>query len=386
MSRRLLPLCFFFCSVSGEAAQIFTGPDTFNRIGSGLDSASNQWRSPCLDGTIQPSAPNRSITMKMYASQSAAEILEDQRGYGSVEVDFWVVGAKARNNFVLRNSESETQSSVMWSLEYRGASVYFDKRQLNSRGQSAASLSPVQQRQLCGDQFIVGAALGARFYLAASLVFDSQEKYRYFKTKVSASAFGGILKKDKTSIDEVRRFAQGAHLSVQAFQYGGQTFDLDLLAASQVSYCSMDKLDPCLERFAAFHRYAFGANGFRTQVDSKKPETLAVLWLNASSYQDAGHFLTADNVAPGIDPGFVSLSEQLFQLNRSVQQHISRVRARLADESRSGVDKETAKKDLLALQNKAQAITTAADVCLNQENYEACKSRIDSINAMVASP
>ena len=340
----------------------------------------------CLDGTIQPAAPNRTITMKMYASQSADEILEDQRGYGSAKVDFWVVGAKARSEFILQNSESETQTSVMWNLDYRSGSVFYDKRQLNARGQSALNRSGSEQRQICGDQFIIGAALGARFYLAASLVFDSVQNYRYFKTKVSASAFGGLLKKDKASIDEVRKMAQSAHLSVQAFQYGGQTFDLDLLAASQVSYCSMDKLDPCLDRFTALHRYAFGPNGFRAHVDAKKPEDLAVLWLAASTYQDAGHFLTPEPIAPGIDPGFVTISEQLFQWNRSVQQNIARIRARLVDASRSATEKETAESDLAALQHKAQAINAAADACLNQDNYATCKSRTDSLQPMVASP
>ncbi|MDQ3233255.1 MAG: hypothetical protein M3Q07_15670, partial [Pseudobdellovibrionaceae bacterium] len=275
MLRRLLLLCLFLLMRDGYAAQIFVGPDSFSRIGSGLDSASNQWRPPCFDGIIQPATPNRSITMKMYASQSASEILEDQRGYGSAQVDFWVLGAKARSEFILRNSESETQSSLMWSLDYRGASVYFNKRELNARGRAAAALPMAEQRKMCGDQFIIGAALGARFYLAASLLFDSQTKYRYFKTKVSASAFGGLLKKEKKSIDEVRQVAGDAHLSVQVFQYGGETFDLDLLSASQVSYCSMDNLDPCLERFSALHRYAFGPDGFRKHVDSRKPEQLA---------------------------------------------------------------------------------------------------------------
>jgi len=386
MLRCMLLLCFFLQTAVGEAAQIFVGSDSFSRISSGLESATNQWRPSCLDGSIQPAAPNRSITMKMYASQSASEILEDQRGYGSAEVDFWVLGAKARHEFILRNSESETQTTVFWSVEYRGAAAQLNKRQLNARGQNAASRPMLQQRQLCGDQFIVGAALGARFYLAASLVFDSQEKYRYFKTKASGSALGGLFKKDKTSIEEVRRMAQSAHLSIQAFQYGGETFDLDLLSASQASYCPMDNLDPCLERFTALHRYAFGVEGFRKNVNSRKPEQLAVLWLHASSYQDAGHFLSAEDVTPGMDPGFVSLSELLFQWNHSVQQSIARVSARLADASRGNTDKQTAQRELALLQNKAQAIHAAADVCSDQENYDTCKSRIDSINPMVASP
>jgi hypothetical protein len=386
MFRHMLWLCIFLQMGISEAAQVFAGPDTYSRIGSGLESVRNQWRSSCLDGSVQPSAANRSITMKMYASQSASEILEDQRGYGSAQVDFWVLGAKARSEFILRNSESSTQSSLIWSVEYRGASVHFNKRQLNARGQQALASPLAQQRQLCGDQFIIGAALGAKFYLAASLVFDSETKYRYFKTKVSASAFGGLLKKDKSSIDEVRRMAQDAHLSIQAFQYGGETFDLDLLSASQVSYCSMDNIEPCLERFSALHRYAFGAEGFRKHVDSKKPEKLAVLWLTASSYQDAGHFLRANPVPSALDPGFVTLSEQLFQWNGAVQQSISLVSARLADASRQARDKESEQRQLAALETKAKAIRAAAAVCSDQENYEACKSRIDSINAMVASP
>jgi hypothetical protein len=382
----MLWLCIFLQTGISEAAQILAGPDAYSRIGSGLESVSNQWRSPCLDGSILPSAPNRSITMKMYASQSASEILEDQRGYGSAQVDFWVLGAKARSEFILRNSESSTQSSMMWSVEYRGASVHLGKRQLNGRGQNALTRPLSEQRQLCGDQFIVGAALGARFFLAASLIFDSEVKYRYFKTKVSASAFGGLLKKEKSSIDEVRRMAQDAHLSIQAFQYGGETFDLDLLSASQVSYCSMDNIEPCLERFSALHRYAFGAEGFRKHVDSKKPEQLAVLWLNASSYQDAGHFLSEEQAPPARDPGFVTLSEQLFQWNGAVQQSISLLSARLADASRQITEKESTQRQLAALESKAEAIRQAAAVCSDQENYSICKSRLDSINTMVASP
>jgi hypothetical protein len=386
MFRRMLLLCFFWIATVGEAAQILAGPDAYQRIGSGLESVSNQWRPSCLEGKIQASAANRSITMKMYASQSASEILEDQRGYGSAQVDFWVLGAKARHDFLLRNSESGIQSSLIWSVDYRGASVFLNKRQFNARGLAARSLSPAEQRQICGDQFILGAALGARFYLAASLVFDSETKYRYFKTKVSASALGGLFKKDKTAIEEVRRVAQDAHLSVQAFQSGGETFDLDLLSASHVSYCSMDQIEPCLERFSALHRYAFGADGFRKSVAAQNTDKLAVLWLHASSYADAGHFLSEGRSSALQDPGFVALSEQLFQWNRSVQQNISRVSALLADARRGTAEKEAAQRELNALQNKAEAIHAAASVCSDQENYEVCKSRLDSINAMVASP
>jgi hypothetical protein len=386
MFRRMLLLCLFFQFSQAEAAKILAGSDAWHRIGSGLESTSQQWRPSCLDGTVQASAPNRSITMKMYASQSASEILEDQRGYGSVKVDFWVLGAKARSEFILRNSESETQASLMWNVDYRAASSFFNKRQLNARGRAALLRPLAEQRQICGDQFILGAALGARFYLAASLLFDSKEKYRYFKTKVSASAFGGLLKKDKTSIDEVKRVAQGAYLSVQAFQYGGETFDLDLLAASQVSYCSMDNLDPCLERFTALHRYAFGPDGFRKHVDAGRPEQLAVLWLNASSYQDAGHFLSETPAPHDDDPGFVTLSEQLFQWNGSVQQSIARVNARLVNPASDASAKEQAQLELERLELKSRAIQEAADLCASQENYQTCRSRIDSINTMVASP
>lgn len=386
MFRRMLCLCILLQAGLSEAAQIFAGPDALPRIGSGLESVSNQWRSPCVDGTVQPSAANRSITMKMYASQSASEILEDQRGYGSLKVDFWVLGAKARSEFILRNSESRTQSSLMWSVEYRGGSVFLNKRQLNARGLQALARPKGEQRQLCGDLFIISAALGAKFYLAASLVFHSEVKYRYFKTKVSASAFGGLLKKEKSSIDEVRSAAQNAWLSVQAFQYGGDTFDLDLLSASHVSYCPMDNLEPCLNRFTALHRYGFGTDGFRKHADSTKPEQLAVLWLNGSSYQDAGHFLSEDSATPAMDPGFVTLSEQLFQWNSDVQQSISQVNARLMEMGRDGAGRDDAQRQLAALESKADAIRKAAALCSDQENYESCKSRLDSINAMVASP
>jgi hypothetical protein len=386
MFRRILCLCILLQAGLSEAAQIFAGPDALPRIGSGLESVSSQWRSPCVDGTVQPSAANRSITMKMYASQSASEILEDQRGYGSLKVDFWVLGAKARSEFILRNSESRTQSSLMWSVEYRGGSVFLNKRQLNPRGLNALTRPKAEQRQICGDQFIIGAALGAKFYLAASLVFDSEVKYRYFKTKVSASAFGGLLKKDKSSIDEVRSAAQNAWLSIQAFQYGGDTFDLDLLSTSHVSYCPMDNLEPCLERFSALHRYAFGADGFRKHADSSRTEQLAVLWLNASSYPDAGHYLGEETAPEAMDPGFVPLSEQLFEWNSAVQQSISQVNARLLEMGRDGPGRDDAQRQLAALESKAEAIRKAATLCSDQTNYEACKSRIDSINAMVASP
>ena len=127
MKRLMLLLCFGFFPMPIKAAQIFSGPNTYARIGSGLDSASSQWRTSCLDGTIEPSTANRSVNFKVYAGENAEEILEDQRGYGSIKVDFWVVGAKARSEFILRNTESETQSSVLWSLDYRGGSVLFNK-------------------------------------------------------------------------------------------------------------------------------------------------------------------------------------------------------------------------------------------------------------------
>lgn len=388
MTRLLLGLCFFcFARATlSEAAQILAGPDSFQRLGMGLDSPSGQWRPSCLDGTVAAAAPNRSLNLKIYATQTADAILEDQRGFGSAQVDFWVVGAKARSEFILRNSESVSQASYIWSLEYRGASMIWDQRQLNARGLSAAKLEPEQQRKLCGDQFIQGSVLGARLYLAATLVFQSQEKYRYYKTKVSASGLGGLFKKDKKTISELREIAGDAYLSIQILQLGGQTFDLDLLAATQSSYCSMAKIENCLDRFTALHRYAFGPDGFRAHVDAQKPEQMAVLWLLGSTYQDAGHFLNPSDVPAGSDPGFVSLSDQLYQWNLSLQQRLTQTAARVWDETRTAAEREKSKIEYSVLQEQADAITSAANSCLNLENYDSCKSRIEALKTMVATP
>jgi hypothetical protein len=148
----------------------------------------------------------------------------------------------------------------------------------------------------------------------------------------------------------------------------------------------MDNLEPCLERFSALHRYAFGADGFRKHADSSRTEQLAVLWLNASSYPDAGHYVGEETAPEAMDPGFVDLSEQLFEWSSAVQQSISQVNARLLEMGRDGAGRDDAQRQLAALESKAEAIRKAATLCSDQNNYEACKSRIDSINAMVASP
>jgi hypothetical protein len=62
------------------------------------------------------------------------------------------------------------------------------------------------------------------------------------------------------------------------------------------------------------------------------------------------------------------------------------VNARLLEMGRDGPGRDDAQRQLAALESKAEAIRKAATLCSDQTNYEACKSRIDSINAMVASP
>ncbi|MDQ3233251.1 MAG: hypothetical protein M3Q07_15650, partial [Pseudobdellovibrionaceae bacterium] len=205
-------------------------------IGAGVDSVSGKLSGRCLDGSIEDGPANATMSFQTMMTETIDDVLEQERGYGSASVDFWIVGAKAKTEFLIRNTETETQSSILWKFDYRGGTKVFRKRSVNALGLQALSI-PSKAGRTCGDSFISGAEMGARFWLAVNLIFENEEKYQYFKTKVSASAMGGLVKKSKTSIKEVQNIAKGAYLSIQYLQYGGESFDLDLINVSLPSVC-----------------------------------------------------------------------------------------------------------------------------------------------------
>ncbi len=360
------------------AGQVLTGPKTKIALGSGLDVNTGQIRGPCVEGSPSPNPSPKSLHFQLFSGQSSDEIFDQQQGYGSGQIDFWLLGAKARSEFIIRNGESRKQASMIWNVEYRQGSLNLLQPRWNAFGLSVLKDRPKVFSRLCGDQFVIGLAKGAQFFLSATLIFQNQEKYSYFKTRVSVSGLGGLIKKDKSSIQEMQDKARGAYLAVEYLQQGGDSFALDTIGASQASVCPIDQVEPCLDRLAALYRYAFGADGFRTHAETVKLEDQATLWSFSSSYDDAGLILTPFNSTVDSPSGFIDLSNELFLWSRRLQEEVADSSSRAFDPSQTQADRAEQFGRRQSLLKESELLQNIADRCLTDTDEKICRQRIQT--------
>lgn len=367
------PIAFMIMLVmSGTAAgtEIYSYQDEISQLGRGFDTESQRTRGSCLDGSIEDGPANRQVQFRTYVEENSRDILDQESGSGSASVNLWVVGGKAKSEFILRNSETKQQTSVLWSIDYRGGSRIFTKRKVNYLGSVAASKGPVERRNACGDQFIGAAIVGAKVFLSAALVFTSEENYRYYKTKVSASAFGGLVKKSKTSIEEVRQIAKGAYFSVQFYQHGGNAFAAELIQASGPSVCKVEDIDKCLDKFQALYDYTFGKNGFQSSFGGET-ENLKPLYMIGYTYGDSGHIELDSTSGQYSDPGFAEISDKLYSTSRDIQSQMTILLAKLA--TASITEATDLQLSIEKLNQRFGRVKEVADLCRTTDLFEACK-------------
>ncbi|MFW7380426.1 MAG: hypothetical protein ACOH5I_16560 [Oligoflexus sp.] len=286
---------FFFTSsdhLHAQAQRLHSGDQDISILGYGLDSQQNVLRQACISG-IPILHRNEMMELRVYQTADFDEYFRRQMGSGSVGVDIWLIGAKAKQEFIQRNTETEQRMSMMWEIVYEYGSQSLEQRQLSLIGLDAINRDDNEKLRLCGDRFVHSVKLGAKVLLAASLHFPTKESYQQFKTKVTVSILGGLIKFSKEFLKEMSEHGAEAILSIQALQLGGDPIHLESFAAKGQRFCQIQELEECLATFHSLYHYMFAEDGFRQSLQGQNIEQLYPFYFTTELYRESDHELLA---------------------------------------------------------------------------------------------
>jgi hypothetical protein len=253
---KLLLLLAIISSTHAPATTVFL-PDARVKdlIWRGYNSESRSLALPCTEGTLQL-RPIEQASFGFLYDESFESLMRENAGKASGSVNALVISGSASREFLIRKSQNDRSIHALWTFEYKKGWVSSSSPQINLLGQSASQRDREGRLATCGDSFIARALVGTKLYISASILFFSREDYQRFKTKVSASALGGLVKKSKTSIEEVKNFQESAMLSVSAMQMGSDGEKISTILGGNEILCSLNNVDDCADRYDALIRYA----------------------------------------------------------------------------------------------------------------------------------
>lgn len=247
-----------------------------------------QLRQHCIVG--EPRLyPQRQAEFRMHFAKDFNDLLKSRSGSGSVGVNIWLIGASARQEFFLRNSSSDQRVSMIWELSYHLGTVALENRSLSLIGQGASQRDERSKREICGDRFIDHVKLGSRVYLAVSLHFLSEEAYRQFRTRVTVSFLGGLIRFSREFVDTFQSFEDQVWLSVDVIQMGGDSEYLKGLGSEQRLFCDQRNLKQCAERFQAIYQYMYGAKGLQSSLREQDLSAYFPKYYWAADYRESLH-------------------------------------------------------------------------------------------------
>lgn len=229
-------------------------------LGAGLHRPSWRVTEPCVYGEWAWQK-NEQISFQVHQSATVQDYLDQKSGGAGVGVNFFLIGGRAATDFLIRRTEHQKQVSLIFEVDYHYGSVWLKDPKLNPSGLKALSLTPEGQEDGCGTHYVDEARVGAKFMLAASLSFHSEEAYKRFKTKISVSFLFGLIKITKEFVKEFRDLAAEATLIVDAIQVGGQNIIPQHLLQPQ--YCKPDGIERCGQAFQELYQLIFGKDYLR---------------------------------------------------------------------------------------------------------------------------
>jgi hypothetical protein len=269
---------------------IIPGAQVKDILWRGYNSETRSLQLPCVQGDIQ-FTPIEKASFGFLYDQTYESIMRESAGKAMGSINAVVLSGKASREFLIRKSQNNQSVHALWSFEYEKAWASNGEPEMNLIGQSAAERDLPGRVLACGDSFVSKALIGTKIYISASLYFFTKEAYQRFKTKVSASALGGLVKKSKTSIEEVREFSESAIFSVSATQIGGNEGKLSSLLQGGEIRCTLTNVDACADRYETLINYAKSSDIF--PADSTPVENMPVLMGLTNYYSDYGLDLLA---------------------------------------------------------------------------------------------
>ena len=206
-----------------------------------------------------------------YYDQSTEDVVHNLHLDGSGGVETWILGASAHASLAREFSSSNTNLSLIYEYILQGKTAVVDRPVLSDLGiaMTQPNILSAEKRKNCGDSFVSGIHLGARFLVNAKLFFRDEATKNRFEVDASIE----ILKKTFTTtlVDQsFQKVIHDASIQVSAVQYGGsQTkFDEFIKTIGSSPSCSISNLTPCKEYFQKLLTYS--QTDFPNQLNDMK--------------------------------------------------------------------------------------------------------------------
>ena len=236
MIYKILLLNLFFPSILSYSI------GNVNRLpGQGYDSILNEFKRNCLSGEINQFYYTGQNTNgnNYYFNKTASEIVRKLKVSDNSINDF---GVSLHSEL----SSNSTNLSIVYDSFIQGKSAVLAVPILTDLGKSVIDLSLNEKRKTCGDKFVSGIDLGARFIINIKLYFKNEEtKNNFIYTFTDYEIWHSLI--ENMVNENFKQFKNNLLISINAFQYGGdkkqfQNFIEDL--GLQRS-CTVDDFQNC---------------------------------------------------------------------------------------------------------------------------------------------
>lgn len=269
----------------------------------GYDSFLNTFQSNCLEKEIDQLyyiGQNTGNT-NYYFDQTSTQMKNKLNMRGSGGVNFGFISGNTEISLSKEYSSDSMTLSLVYENVIIGKSAIIIAPLLTNIGKSSINLSAYERQKICGNKFISGIHLGARFLSNLKIYFRNEEaKLRFIATVSFQILWASIA---KNIIDErLIQFKNDLSISVSAVQYGGDvnTFQNYVQNLGGQPSCSIDHLLPCQIYFQNLLKYS--SEDFPRQLNdmnySLNPyEGLIALSYHFSEYSKHGFPYLASNIS-----------------------------------------------------------------------------------------
>jgi hypothetical protein len=273
-----------------EAQSILTDSDWPAALGRGYDSHLGRIADGCVTGKLAYRG-NRYSTLSSHYDESFGSYMTLMDGKLSGGVNLLLVSGSASVDYYSRVASSELSTSYTIRFVAELGTAVLDQRTLTTAGNSAAQVSPIQRRAICGDEYISEAKLGSELLISASFLFSDSSEHERFVTTVKVEALFGLVSHTESWTDETQSFSQTGYLKVESLQRGGNpSLHQSILNGHGSVVCRFDNVAPCQQLLQDLIDYAGSPTGYVAQFS--KPynlSELALLGYRTSRYEDSGH-------------------------------------------------------------------------------------------------
>lgn len=262
-------------NADGEVVVSFPQFRPKDLVGRGYSMKPGKLLRQCVTGTLSSSSGSFSQSSQ-WENHNASTVEEEVSGRGKASADFFLVSGKAKVEFLTKYSGKSTTTSFAVFNRYSAGSIGL----ISPRYSADLGLSPEEKekwKEACSNRWISSVTMGSYFVWGASLLFHSDEASARLKTKFSAKALGGLVKKSKTQEEEFSSASKDATLIVWAQQVGGNEEEFRRLFTKSRStdfelLCDEKTLKACQDAVARLESYQSGPGGFSEQMKAASAE------------------------------------------------------------------------------------------------------------------